>query len=190
MLADALPRIKRGRSAPGLTNRLLSRKWNCSYCDAMKKTKAKKRTVKKTPKPRTKTEARVSLKERLEAEFAQAVWDAKSYVNNPPRLRALFHEAAKQAMSLPKEPFKDTWPYLQTMLRLIRAYANGEYRAVTEMTLVVIIAAVIYVVSPLDVIPDAIPAIGFLDDATVLALAVKRTREDLDALMMWETTAP
>jgi len=75
------------------------------------------------------------------------------------------------------------------MLRLIHAYYRGEYHEVTESTLVILIAAVIYVVSPLDVIPDAIPAIGFLDDATVVALAVQRTRQDLDDFMLWEITA-
>jgi uncharacterized membrane protein YkvA (DUF1232 family) len=156
----------------------------------MKKTKAKKRTAKAAPKsPRTKTDTNASLQSRLETAFAQAVWDAKSYVNDPPRLRALFEEASKQATSLPKSSFKDTWPYLQTMLRLIRAHYRGDYRLAPETTLVVIIAAIIYIVSPLDVIPDAIPAIGFLDDATILALALQRTRQELDDFMIWETTA-
>lgn len=156
----------------------------------MKKTKAKKRTAKRTPKPKTKTDTRAALQSRLEVAFAQAVWNAKSYVNDPPRLRSLFEEATKQATSLPKSSFKDTWPYFQTMLRLIRAYYRGDYRLVSETTLVVIIAAIIYVISPLDVIPDAIPAIGLLDDATILTLALQRTKQDLDDFMIWETAAP
>ena len=91
--------------------------------------------------------------------------------------------------SRPKEPFAETWPYFQAMLRLIRAYSNGDYREVPESTLVVIIAAIIYIVNPLDVIPDALPALGFLDDATVLALAVRRSRQTLDDFMTWETTS-
>ena len=113
---------------------------------------------------------------------------AKSYVEDPQRMRALFQEAAKEAAALPRDPFKETWPYFQTMLRLIRAYYQGNYRNVDESTLVVIIAAIIYVVNPLDLIPDAIPALGFLDDATVLALAVRRTRQTLDDFMTWETS--
>jgi uncharacterized membrane protein YkvA (DUF1232 family) len=164
----------------------------------MKKTKAKKRVVaKKTPaktkpapsKPAVKTDPVDSLKARLEAEFAQAVWNAKSYVHDPGRLRALFQEAAKHALTLPKEPFKDNWAYLQTILRLLRAYSAGEYRTIQETTLVIIVAAIIYLITPLDVIPDAIPGIGYLDDATVLALAVARTRQELDDFMVWETTA-
>jgi uncharacterized membrane protein YkvA (DUF1232 family) len=128
-----------------------------------------------------------ALKERLEAEFAKAVVSAKSYVGNPQRLQSLFKEAAKQAAAMPKEPFQETWPYFQAMLRLVRAYSQGNYRDVPESTLVVIIAAIIYVVNPLDVIPDALPALGFLDDATVLALAVRRSRQALDDFMAWET---
>ena len=151
--------------------------------------KAKKKTPSRKSKPAAKAKKNRSpiLKERLEAEFAQAVKSAKSYVGDPERLRALFRETAKEVLKLPKEPFQETWPYLQTMLRLIRAYSRGEYRNVTESTLVVIVAAIIYLVNPLDLIPDAIPGLGFLDDATVLALAVRRTRQDLDDFMIWET---
>lgn len=155
----------------------------------MKKANAKKRAPGRKPAPKTKSKVDVApgLKARLEAEFAKAVRTAQSYVNDPQRLRALFQEAAKEAASMPRDPFKETWPYLETMLRLIRAYYRGEYRAVTESTLIVIIAAIIYIVDPLDVIPDAIPTLGFLDDATVLSLALRRTRQDLDDFMIWET---
>lgn len=152
--------------------------------------KAKKRTGSRKRKPAAAKENQSPvLKERLEAEFAQAVKSAKSYVGNPQRLQSLFQEAAKQAASMPREPFQEMWPYFQAMLRLIRAYSQGSYRDVPESTLVVIIAAIIYVMDPLDVIPDALPALGFLDDATVLALAVRRSRQALDDFMVWETAA-
>ena len=152
--------------------------------------KAKKKTPTRKKKPAASAKAMDSaLKERMEAEFAEAVKSAKSYVENPPRLRSLFEEAAKQAASMPKEPFAETWAYFQAMLRLIRAYSEGKYCDLPESTLVVIIAAIIYVVNPLDVIPDALPALGYLDDATVIALAVRRSRQALDDFMAWETTA-
>jgi len=156
----------------------------------MKKSKRNSLPRKRKPATKKTTDSTSALKGRLLAEFAEAMKSAKSYVANPERLRLLFEEATKEAASLPKEPFRDTWPFLQAMLRLIRAYYRGEYHAITESTLVVIVAAIIYLVSPLDVIPDAIPTLGFLDDATVLALAVQRTRQDLDDFMIWETASP
>ena len=127
------------------------------------------------------------LKKRLDAEFATAVVSAKTYVGNPSRLRALFEEAVKEAATMPREPFAESWSYFQAMLRLLRAYSDGAYRDIPESTLVVIVAAIVYLVNPLDVIPDALPALGYLDDATVIALAVKRGRRALDNFMAWET---
>jgi uncharacterized membrane protein YkvA (DUF1232 family) len=121
--------------------------------------------------------------------FANATRDAKSYATEPVRLRALFEEAAKKAASIPKEPFKETWAYLQAMLRLIRAYYRGEYRTISQSALLSIIAAISYFVDPLDLIPDEIPFLGFIDDASVIAFAVGKTRQTLDDFMTWETTA-
>src|SRR5438270_9003687 len=121
--------------------------------------------------------------------FARAILNAASYTRDPGSLRALFEEAAHKVAAIAKEPFKDSWPYLQAMLRLIRAYFRGEYRNVSQDALVYIIAAVSYLVDPFDLIPDEVPFLGFLDDATVVSFALERTRQALDDFMIWETTA-
>ena len=162
----------------------------------MKKAKAKSSKIPKTPTTKRRASGRKpdrkrksSLQARLQEEFSQAVNSAKTYVNDPDRLRDLVKEATKKAAFMPKEPFKEMWAYFQTMLRLVRAYYRGEYREVAMTTLIVIIAAIIYVVNPFDLIPDWVPSLGLLDDAFVLTLAVRRTRQTLDAFMIWETAA-
>ncbi len=121
--------------------------------------------------------------------FAKAILNAESYARDSASLRVLFEEAARKVAAIPKEPFKDSWPYLQTMLRMIRAYFRGEYRNASQDALLFSIAAISYLVDPYDLIPDEIPFLGFLDDATVVAFAVARTKETLDDFMIWETTA-
>src|SRR3989442_12432451 len=59
--------------------------------------------------------------------FARALTNAQLHAEDPERLLSLVKEAARKAASIPKEPFKDNWPYLQTMLRLVRAYSRREY---------------------------------------------------------------
>ncbi|HLW36292.1 MAG TPA: DUF1232 domain-containing protein [Chthoniobacterales bacterium] len=152
----------------------------------MKKKKTKAALRKKPAPAKAKKDPLSDFKKRMDAEFASALVSAKSYVGNPARLRALFDEAANEVASMPREPFHEMWPYLQTMLRLMRAYSEGKYRDLPESTLVVIVAAIVYLVNPLDVIPDALPALGYLDDATVVSLAVRRCREALDSFMTWE----
>ncbi|MFN2540565.1 MAG: YkvA family protein [Chthoniobacterales bacterium] len=128
-----------------------------------------------------------SLRARMESEFSQAVKSARAYVADPARLRALAHEAAEKAAALPKETFQETWAYLQAMQRLIRAYTRGEYRRVPATTLLIIVAALIYIVNPFDFIPDWIPGLGLLDDAFVVGFAVVKTKRTLDEFIAWET---
>ena len=120
--------------------------------------------------------------------FARALNDAKTRAGNPERLYALFDKAARKAASVPKKPFKENWAYLQTMLRLIRAYHLGEYRQVSNDALVWIVAALNYLVDPFDLIPDKTPFLGFVDDASVVDLVKDKTRRTLDNFMKWETT--
>jgi uncharacterized membrane protein YkvA (DUF1232 family) len=122
--------------------------------------------------------------------FAAVLDRAQWFAKNPQALRELFHAAVRKTKSIPKAPFAELWAYLQTMLRLIRAYYRGEYRNVKIANLVLIIGAIIYVLDPWDLIPDWIPGLGFVDDATILAFAVQKTRETLDDFTSWETKAP
>src|SRR5437588_1449654 len=119
--------------------------------------------------------------------FARALIDAKACLNDPETLLALFSDAAKKAAVVPREPFKEYWPYLQTMLRLVRAHHRGEYDQIPSNDLLWIVAALNYLIDPFDLIPDATPVLGFVDDATVIEFVTDKTRQTLDDFMMWET---
>ena len=119
--------------------------------------------------------------------FARALSDAKLRLAGSGGLRSLFEKAAKECASLPRERFKENWPYLQTMLRLVRAYEHGDYKQVSNDALLWIVAALNYLVDPFDLIPDSIPFLGFVDDAIVVEFVVDKTRQTLDDFMIWET---
>lgn len=65
------------------------------------------------------------------------------------------------------------------------AYARWNYREIPPDALTVVIAGLVYVVSPLDLIPDFLPG-GFADDAAVIVWVVKTVRDELDAFRAWE----
>ena len=121
--------------------------------------------------------------------FARALIDAKTCLSSSETLEELFNEAAKKAAAVPKEPFKECWPYLQTMLRLVRAHQRGEYDQVPDNALLWVVAALNYLIDPFDLIPDKTPFLGFVDDATVIEFVTDKTRPILDDFMTWETTA-
>src|SRR4029434_2877744 len=78
---------------------------------------------------------------------------------------------ARKAAAVPRDSFKEYWPYLQTMLRLLRAHHREEYDQVTHDSLLWIVAALNYLVDPFDLIPDKTPFLGFIADAAVLRYA-------------------
>jgi uncharacterized membrane protein YkvA (DUF1232 family)/predicted Ser/Thr protein kinase len=119
--------------------------------------------------------------------FARALTDAKACAFNPEGLQEVFDKAARKAAAVSRKPFKENWAYLQTMLRLVRAYNRGEYRQVSDDALVWIIAALNYLVDPFDMIPDKTPFLGLVDDANVVELVMDKTRRTLDDFMTWET---
>jgi uncharacterized membrane protein YkvA (DUF1232 family) len=119
--------------------------------------------------------------------FRRAASDAEEYSRDPKRLRRLVEDAVGKINIIPRGPFADTWPYLMAMIRVIRAYERKEYRDVPAPNLLTIIAAIIYFVSPFDVIPDYIPILGHIDDAVVVSMALRSVRADLDTFMAWET---
>src|ERR1044072_5869196 len=73
--------------------------------------------------------------------FVRALTDAKACLKNPNDLQALFNEAAKKAAAVPREPFKGCWPYLQPMLRLVRAHQHAKYEQVPHDALLWVVAA-------------------------------------------------
>ena len=122
--------------------------------------------------------------------FARALTDAKSCIDDRDRLQTLFNEASRKAAAVPKDSFKEYWPYLQTMLRLVRAHHREEYDQVTHDSLLWIVAALNYLVDPFDLIPDKTPFLGFVDDATVVEFVADKARQALDDFMTWETAPP
>ena len=120
------------------------------------------------------------------ASFNQAQTKAEQYAKDPKKLGKLFEEAAKKSTQTSRGPFGEMWAYLQAMIRLIRAYATGDYRDISFQSLAIIVLAIVYFVSPIDMVPDWIPFIGLLDDALVVSWAVKQVKDELDAFMAWE----
>src|SRR5262245_40310477 len=155
------------------------------------KTKTKSRSETKSRPPARNSEQNVPYcKPALRSEaFARALIDAKACLNDSETLIALFNEAAKKAAAVPREPFKECWPYLQTMLRLVRAHHRGEYDQVPGNALLWIVAALNYLIDPFDLIPDKTPFLGFVDDATVIEFVTDKNRQALDDFMVYETSS-
>lgn len=79
-------------------------------------------------------------------------------------------------------------PYIKDvrlLILLIRSYVAGEYKDIPITTIVAAVSALVYVLSPLDIIPDNLPVIGFADDAAVVAYLMKSIEKDLKKYEIW-----
>jgi uncharacterized membrane protein YkvA (DUF1232 family) len=69
---------------------------------------------------------------------------------------------------------------------LLKAWLSGDYRELSNKTIVIIVAAVLYFVVPLDVIPDFIFGLGFLDDVAVIGYVFGQLTEEMYAFEQWQ----
>ena len=71
------------------------------------------------------------------------------------------------------------------IIRLVEAVIKGEYQIET-WNLVKLIGAIMYVILPLDAVPDAIPVLGFTDDIAVVAEILKSMADIINEFKKWE----
>ena len=72
-----------------------------------------------------------------------------------------------------------------TLVSLVRNYIKKEYTEAPIGTIIAIVSALIYVLSPADAIPDFIPGVGYVDDALVIAACLKLIDSDLKEYQRW-----
>lgn len=110
--------------------------------------------------------------------FESARKKAEDLINRGERLNQLLQDAVRKTQKQ-KEKIQEVREELIALIELVKAYTKGEYRSVPWKVIIYAIAAIIYFVNPLDIIPDFLFGIGFLDDATVIAFVANAIREEL-----------
>ncbi len=78
---------------------------------------------------------------------------------------------------------------LAAVPRLVRATLRGEYAGSTRTHLAMLVAAGLYVLSPVDLVPEALFSVfGLADDAVVVSFIVAALVNDTEAFLHWERT--
>lgn len=75
---------------------------------------------------------------------------------------------------------------INTAFRLLKSYANGNYRDISLESLALIVASLVYFVMPVDALPDFIIALGLTDDAALLAWTFRSLSDELQRFSTWE----
>ena len=117
--------------------------------------------------------------------FERFVSRASDMVGDSESLSSLL-ERAKEKAERNRSAFGAALETLFAFIRLIRAWVKGEYRDVSTKTIVLLVAAVIYFLNPLDAVPDFLPLIGFGDDVVFIFYVLGNIKEELEKFLEWE----
>lgn len=114
--------------------------------------------------------------------------EAQSYRTDDARTGQLADSALAKAQSK-RGALAAVFNQLSDLIRLVKAWATRRYRTIPWRSASLIIAGLLYFVSPLDALPDFIPGLGFLDDAFIITWLMRAVRQELEKFRAWEANA-
>ena len=74
---------------------------------------------------------------------------------------------------------------LADFIEMLRCSVRGEYQDLAKTAIGIVAGALLYFVAPLDLLPDLLPAAGFIDDFAVIAFAVNAVRKEIEHFRLW-----
>ena len=73
-----------------------------------------------------------------------------------------------------------------TIGKLLKCYASGEYRDIETKNLIIMIAGMIYFISPIDLLPDFLPLLGYADDIALLTFVLQSIGVEIEKFELWQ----
>lgn len=121
--------------------------------------------------------------EQAEEELEKGYELAAATLNNPDEVERLLQRIEKK---LKKISFVgDKLAAIPIMASLVRSYLKKDYTDIPAGSILAIISALLYFVSPIDIIPDSIPFLGYFDDAAVVSACWKLVNSDIEEYEAW-----
>ncbi len=72
------------------------------------------------------------------------------------------------------------------MFGMLKDYRRGEYTAPPWFTIAAIGLTLLYVFNPMDMLPDFLPGVGYVDDFALFTVAIRFIESDLHAYLDWK----
>lgn len=119
------------------------------------------------------------VKEALESGYGKS----EALLNNKDELDDFLYRLEQKIKEMPL--VGEEFAVIPIMISLIKHYVEGKYTTVPYGTILAIMSALIYVLSPVDIIPDFIPFVGHLDDVAVIGLCLSMVKTDIEAYDEW-----
>jgi len=125
--------------------------------------------------------------DKLKAQFEKMKQKAEDVIEDPDQVKKVAEGAWEKAKKL-KEPLAEVWEQLKLMIQMVKSWIAGEYKEVPTTSIIAIVAGLMYLLSPIDLIPDFIPVLGYLDDLFVIGVVFTQVAKDIKLFEQWLAT--
>jgi uncharacterized membrane protein YkvA (DUF1232 family) len=105
--------------------------------------------------------------------------DLLTVVESSSRLKNIFRHSRRMSVF-----FAD----FKLLMAMVADYYHRRYRTVPWFVVSSIGASLLYVLTPIDLIPDLVPLLGFIDDAAVLGICLKLVHAEVEKYRKWKET--
>lgn len=147
----------------------------------------KKKTATKTRKAATSI-TRKARRSSVSKKLAEAALRKGAQKVRPSDMENVIKETGKIEERFRTGPLSQFVDDLKLLLGIVGDYWNGNYREIPFWSIAAIVAALLYVLNPMDLIPDFIPVFGYVDDAAVIAACLVMVRQDLQSYAQWKAS--
>lgn len=123
---------------------------------------------------------------KIKETLAKLVKYVDVYIKNPEKVDELLKSLAdKQKIAdAVTEKIKD----FPEMVNMVKDYFSKKYTVVPVKSILLTLAAIVYVVNPFDLISDLLGPIGWTDDIAVCGAALKSIDTDLQEYKKWKSS--
>lgn len=132
---------------------------------------------------RKETDAELKMEEVFEG-FQKSKEEAEEIIKDKKKTQDTVNKAMNKAIKV-KGPLEKVWNSLILMGPAVLDWTTGKYKKIPVGSIIAIVGALIYFLSPIDVIPDFIPGIGYIDDVFVISLVISQINDDLEKYKIW-----
>lgn len=109
---------------------------------------------------------------------------AKAYLDDDDKMESLFRDFEEKLKLIPKIGTRAS--DLAVLLSMLRAYIKKQYTEVSMGTILLAVAGLLYIVNPMDLVPDYLIGAGLLDDAAVIGIILQALHIDLSKYKKWQ----
>ena len=123
--------------------------------------------------------------EKIQEELEKGYSKAEKLLKDEEKTEEFLQKLERKLKTIPK--VGENLATVPVFISMVRSYLKKEYTAVPLGTMIAIVSALIYVFTPLDLIADAIPIVGYLDDIALVEACLKLVKTDVDEYEKWRS---